>query len=145
MVDIALKAVSPAVNDPSTAISCIDHLSGILLLAATLQPPPMRIVDENNVPRLMRRQPNFVRLLEIAYNQISPYGKGDMAVSLRLMRALYDISGVTNYEPYLLAIRKQAQRHARACAQCFPAEDCQELLDRLAVIETREAARHAAH
>jgi uncharacterized membrane protein len=140
MVDIALKAISPAVNDPSTAIACIDHLSGILLLATTLEPPTMRVFDENGVVRLMRRQPSFARLLEIAYNQISPYGKGDMAVSLRLMRALYDISGVTNYEPYLLAIRKQAQRHARACSQYFPEEDCKELLDRLKVIETREAS-----
>jgi uncharacterized membrane protein len=101
----------------------------------------MRVYDDKGVVRLMRRQPNFTRLLEIAYNQISPYGKGDMAVSLRLMRALYDISGVTNYEPYLLAIRKQAQRHARACSECFPDDDCKELLDRLSVIETRKASR----
>ena len=31
IVDIALKAISPAVNDPSTAISCIDQLSRILI------------------------------------------------------------------------------------------------------------------
>jgi uncharacterized membrane protein len=138
MVDIALKAVSPAINDPSTAIACIDHLSVILLLAATLKPSESRVLDEHGNVRLARRQPSFPRLLATAYNQISPYGKGDMAVSLRLMRALYDISSVTNYEPYLAAIRQQAQRVTKACAACFPKEDCEELFLRLAAIEKRK-------
>ena len=137
MVDIALKAISPAVNDPSTAISCIDHLSAILILAAKLEPPSQSLLDDNGVVRVVRRQSSFVRLLEIAYNQITPYGKGDMAVSLRLMRALHDISGVTDYPPYLLAIRQQAQRIAKACSECFPEEDCTELAERLTVIESR--------
>jgi uncharacterized membrane protein len=138
IVDIALKAISPAVNDPSTAICCIDHLSSILILAAGLEPPTVRIFDENGVVRLLRRQPSFARLLEVAYNQIGPYGKGDMAVTLRLMRALHDISGATNYPPYLDAIRKQAQRLGKACASCFPEEDCRELFDRMKSIETRQ-------
>ena len=137
LVDIALKAISPAVNDPSTAIACIDHMSGLLILAATLEPPRSRLADDNGVVRLTRRQATFSRLLDIAYNQIIPYGKADMAVSLRLMRALHDISGVTNYPPYLLCIRNEAQKISKACSACFPIEDCQELLDRLAVIETR--------
>jgi len=138
MVDIALKAISPAVNDPSTAISCIDHLSSIMFVAATLTPPPSRIYDDKGVARLVRRQPSFERLLEVAYNQIGPYGKGDMAVTLRLMRALYDISGATTYPPYLAAIRKQARRVGKACAACFPEEDCQELFDRMNAIESRQ-------
>jgi len=139
LVDIALKAISPAVNDPSTAISCVDHLSSILILAATLKPPVSRLVDANGKLRITRRQPSFPRLLEIAYNQIRPYGKGDMAVSLRLMRALQDISGLTNYGPYLAAIRLQAQRVVTACAGSFAEEDCVELFERLAAIETRQA------
>jgi uncharacterized membrane protein len=137
LVDIALKAISPAVNDPSTAIACIDHLSSILAVAATLEPPVSRLFDERNVLRITRRQPSFPRLLEIAYNQIGPYGKNDMAVSLRLMRALQDISTVTDYPPYRQAIEKQGHRVAKACKACFPEEDCQELLDRLANIERR--------
>jgi hypothetical protein len=60
-----------------------------------------------------------------------------MAVSLRLMRALHDISQATNYPPYLTVIRNQAQRVAHACAQHFVAEDCIELFERLRIIETR--------
>jgi uncharacterized membrane protein len=137
MVDIALKAISPAVNDPSTAISCIDNLSRILILAVRLEPPSSRIFDEQANLRLVRRQTSFPRLLAIAFDQIRPYGKSDMAVSLRLMRALYDISGVTNYPPYLTAIRANAQSIAKSCAAWFEKEDCEELFERLAVIEYR--------
>jgi uncharacterized membrane protein len=137
MVDIALKAISPAVNDPSTAIACIDQLSASLLLSSTVEPPSTRALDNAGNVRLIRRQTTFPRLLDIAYNQISPYGKGDMAVSLRIMRALQDISGVTDCAPYLAAIRKHAQGVVKACAACFPEEDCQELFDRLAIIDKR--------
>lgn len=135
LVDIALKAISPAVNDPSTAIACIDHLSSFLAVAATLEPPVSRVFDERGLLRITRRQTSFPRLLEIAYNQIGPYGKNDMAVSLRLMRALQDISTVTAYPPYLEAIEKQARRVAKACKASFLEEDCQELLERLANIQ----------
>jgi uncharacterized membrane protein len=137
LVDIALKAISPAVNDPSTAIACIDHLSALLLLAATLEPPIIRIYDSTSTVRLTRRQTSFPRLLEIAFDQIIAYGKSDMAVSLRLMRALYDVSGVTNYPPYLQAVRNHAQRVAKGVSTCFDAEVCVELLDRQSVIEKR--------
>lgn len=137
MVDIALKAISPAVNDPSTAIACVDHLSSVLAAAACLEPPVSRVFDEGGCLRITRRQTSFPRLLEIAYNQIGPYGKNDMAVSLRLMRALQDISTVIDHKPYLEAIKKQARRVAHACQASFLAEDCQELMDRLAILERR--------
>ena len=137
LVDIALKAISPAVNDPSTCINCVDNLSRILLKAATLEPPSMRIHDENGVVRLMRRQSSFPRLLEIAFNQIGPYAKNDMAVSLRIMRVLFDVSSVTNYPPYLEAIRKMGQKITSTCKQQFSEDECAEIIERQAIIETR--------
>lgn len=144
LVDIALKAVSPAVNDPSTAISCVDHLSAILVLAASLEPKSQRIYDAKGALRVVRRQPTFSRLLEIAFDQIHPYGKNDMAVSLRLLRALQDISSTTLYPPYLNAICVQAKKFVAACSQYFPQDQCKELFDRLADIESRYLATNAS-
>ena len=39
IVDVALKAISPAVNDPTTAITCVDQLSRILIRFASREPP----------------------------------------------------------------------------------------------------------
>ena len=44
IVDIALKAISPAVNDPSTAISCVDQLSRILIRFASREPPERALI-----------------------------------------------------------------------------------------------------
>jgi uncharacterized membrane protein len=137
LVDIALKAISPAVNDPSTAINCVDNLSRILVKAATLQPPSNQVLNEQGIMRLVRRQPNFPRLLAIAFDQIVPYAKNDMAVSLRIMRVLHDISGLTNYPPYLNAIRQMSKKIAKACGERFTEDDCSELNRRLTVIESR--------
>lgn len=140
LVDIALKAISPAVNDPSTAINCIDRLSQILSLAAKLDPPETRLSDDKGVVRIIRRQSSFPRLLGVAYDQIIRYGKGDMAVSLRLMRALQDVSTVTTYLPYLSAILGKAQQVVKGCEGHFQGEELEELLQRRLMIEKAKAA-----
>ena len=52
IVDIALKAISPAVNDPSTAINCVDQLSRIMIRFASRQPPDEPMFDPPGVIRV---------------------------------------------------------------------------------------------
>lgn len=138
LVDIALKAMSPAVNDPSTAISCIDQLSTILVTAAKLEAPRTEMNDERGVTRVVRRQTSFPRLLEVAYNQIIRHSGGDMAVSLRMLRALHDVCGAIEYDEYLEPVRQLAKRVAQSCTSHYPSVECTELTDRLAIIEARK-------
>jgi uncharacterized membrane protein len=44
--DIALKALSPGVNDTSTAVICVDHLTAILAHLAGRQIPPSRLCKD---------------------------------------------------------------------------------------------------
>ena len=134
IVDIALKAISPAVNDPTTALTCIDQLGRILLRgdapAADLDPARRR------GPRPGRAAAHVVpRLLDVAFSQIGHYGKADVAVPLRLMRILAELAGATRHAPYALAIRDQARRLSVACNQGFPDADRAELAERLAAVE----------
>jgi uncharacterized membrane protein len=92
IVDIALRALSPAVNDPSTAISCVDQLSCILIRWAGRAPPPGRYYEPRNVLRLTVPWIGFDGLLDLAFEQIRHYAAADAAVSLRLMRALGDVA-----------------------------------------------------
>jgi uncharacterized membrane protein len=119
IVDIALKAISPAVNDPSTAIMCVDYLSHILTCAATRKPPDEQIFDDAGVLRLILKQTSFARLLNIAFDQIAQYGRSDLAVSLRLLRALNDVAEVTRDHSNLLAIASTAQGICDLCAPHF--------------------------
>ncbi|MBV8593662.1 MAG: DUF2254 domain-containing protein [Caulobacteraceae bacterium] len=103
IVDIALRAISPAVNDPTTAISSIDQLSSIAIRWISRAPPQSYHYDPPHVLRVIIPWIDFDGLLDLAFEQIRHYSVSDAAVSLRLMRALGDISGATS-DP---AMRKQ--------------------------------------
>src|SRR5579862_4021144 len=67
IVDIALKAISPAVNDPSTAISCVDQLSRILIRFASREPPEELLYDPPGIVRASIGWIHFERLLDAAF------------------------------------------------------------------------------
>ena len=92
IVDIALKAISPAVNDPSTAITCIDQLSSILIRIASRENPQTMFYSSPGNICLSIPWLGFDRLVESAFDQIRLYSQSDVAVNLRLLRALSDIA-----------------------------------------------------
>lgn len=95
IVDIALKAISPAINDPTTAISCVDQLTSILIKWVNRAPPRSRYYDPPHVLRLVVPWVGLDGLLDLAFEQIRHYAVADAGVSLRLMRALGDIASTT--------------------------------------------------
>jgi uncharacterized membrane protein len=95
IVDIALRAMSPAINDPSTAISCVDQLSRIIIYWLGREPPKMRYYAPPHVLRLVVPWITFQGLINTAFDQIRHYATADLAVSLRLIRALHDIASAT--------------------------------------------------
>lgn len=75
LVEIALRAISPAVNDPFTAIRCIDRLSaGLSRLAQRDFPSPYRYDQDNNL-RAIAQGVTFAGLTDAAFNQIRQYGR----------------------------------------------------------------------
>jgi uncharacterized membrane protein len=129
-VDIALRAISPAVNDPSTAISCIDQLSRILIRWIARIPPAARLYNPPHVLRLMLPWISFEGLLDTAFEQIRHYAASDLAVSLRLLRALGDIAS-TIREPHLREIlAERARGVVTSCQACLPEPDLVKLRER---------------
>lgn len=87
LVDIALKAISPAVNDPSTATICIDRLGSLLSEIARRHPSDL-VIRDGETTLVVAPQPAFNELADLAFNQLRQYGRGDLAVSIRLVRAI---------------------------------------------------------
>jgi uncharacterized membrane protein len=88
LVDIALRAISPGINDPTTAVSCIGYLAAILeRLAAREAPAPEHVVAEQRLV-LVAPRPDFTVLLEDAVLELSRYGRGDPRVTGALLDAL---------------------------------------------------------
>jgi len=131
IVDIALKAISPAVNDPSTAINCVDQLSSIMIRFAAREPPEAVLYDPPGTARVVIPWIGFDRLLEAAFEQIRLYSKSDVAVSLRLLRALGDIAATTPDPEYRRTLLERGRRVVAGCTEKLGDEELRSLRLRL--------------
>jgi uncharacterized membrane protein len=140
IVDIALRAISPAINDPSTAISCIDQLSRILIRWIGRAPPPSQIHYPPHVLRVVLPWIELDGLLDTAFEQIRHYSASDVAVSLRLLRAYGDIAGTVR-EPYLREVlARRAQSVVDGCGPRLASGDIARLRDRMTLLFPSEPA-----
>jgi uncharacterized membrane protein len=135
IVDIALRAISPAVNDPSTAISCIDQLSRILIRFASREPPESQLFDLPGVPRVIVAWIEFERLADAAFEQIRLYSQGDVAVSLRMLRALGDIAATSRDPGLRRGLLDRGRRIVAGCATRLGEPELTELTARLHTLE----------
>lgn len=87
IVDIALKALSPGINDTTTAVTCVDYLGAILAAAAAQRiASPAR--SDGQTLRVLARGLTFERMTAEACDQIRGSAKGNVAVLIALLRAL---------------------------------------------------------
>lgn len=135
IVDIALKAISPAVNDPTTAITSIDQLSRILIHFLSKQPPSSLLFDPPGVLRVHVPWAGFPHLLNSAFEQIRMYSLSDVAVSLRMLRALGDIASTTEDSGERFLVAAQARRTVEGCGAHLGPEEMKPLRARLAELE----------
>ena len=143
IADIALRAISPAVNDPSTAISCIDQLTRILISWVSRFPPETLMYNPPHVLRVVLPWIDLDGLLNTAIEQIRAYATTDAAVSLRLLRLLHDVA-VTSENDWLRDIMvERGRRIVEGCRGRLPADDLTRLEQRLAVLERVHVRRHA--
>ena len=139
IVDIALRAISPAVNDPTTAISCVDQLSCILIRRLGRAPPQSYYYDPPQLLRLAVPWIDLNGLLDLAFEQIRHYAVADAAVSLRLMRALGDIASVATDPAMGRMLTARGQQLLDGCAGKLQNGDFERLRRRFALLEAGRA------
>ena len=89
LADIAAQALSPAVNQPTTAVLVIDSLEDILLQIARAPRQSGCYTDQAGTVRLIIPVPGWDDLLDLAFTEITTYGASSPAVARRLLAA-YD-------------------------------------------------------
>ncbi len=94
IVDIALKALSPGVNDITTAVMCVDYLTAILARIAPREIPSLRHYEECEL-RLIAKGPSFESLLAESFDQIRRNAKGNVAITLRMLSAIQTVASLT--------------------------------------------------
>ncbi len=108
MVEIAARALSPGVNDPYTAMTCIDNLTAIMCYLAKAQFPSGYRYEKNGTLRLILDTLDFEGVLDAAFNQIRQFSGGSPAVVIRLMEAMITIHSFTNKKSHRKAVLKHA-------------------------------------
>ncbi|GAC16716.1 DUF2254 domain-containing protein [Aliiglaciecola lipolytica] len=107
MVEIAVRALSTGVNDPYTAITCVDKLCLVLCDLATHKLHQGLHYDGNGVLRLKRRPYDFSGLANSAFDQIRQYAQDSVAVTIRLLESLHRIAIATDKTDIHHVLREQ--------------------------------------
>ena len=85
LVEIALRALSPAINDPLTAMNCLDRLGDSLRLLVTNERAPTLLRDGDGNVRLFFSTAGFAELADAGLGPIRQYGRSSIMVLLRLL------------------------------------------------------------
>ena len=102
IVDIALRALSPGLNDTTTAAMCVDYLSAILVHVVNREFPPREHHCEG-VTRVISVEQTFDGLLAHAFDQVRSNARGNLSILLHILEALERVGVVA---------RDQRRRHS---------------------------------
>jgi uncharacterized membrane protein len=92
LVDVGIRALSPSINDPTTAVQVIDRLHTILAQLGTREWPPSVRTDSSGDVRVVLLEPGWDDMVHLAVDELRHYGSGSVQVLRRLHAALDDLS-----------------------------------------------------
>ena len=123
ILDIALKALSPAINDPTTAVLAIDQLQRLLRNVGERNLRTDNITDESGKLRVIFRTPNWVDFVNLACTELRRYGADSIQV-VRRLRAMIENLIRTLPEDRHAALQAQLALldHAIEAVYVFPEE-----------------------
>ena len=116
LVEIAARALSPGVNDPFTAISCLDWLSAALKDLAARDFPGAERFDEDGELRVVAFPTTFEDFVAGVYAQLRPYLATDRNAALHALKTIGEIAGRATDDAQRHALRKQADALLDGCA-----------------------------
>jgi uncharacterized membrane protein len=94
LVDIAIRALSPAVNDPTTAVQALDQIEDLLRRIGTRHLEVGQVADNSGILRLIFPTPTWEDFLSLAFDETRFYGATSLQVARRLRTALYDLDRI---------------------------------------------------
>ena len=121
LVDIAERALSPAVNDPTTALQALDRIGDLLRRIVVRPDPVTSLADQGGTVRVRWTVPSWEALVDLACNEIRWFGSGSTQVTRRMAWILADLRSVAP-PARVAAIDDAARRLAADVARTLPAD-----------------------
>ena len=108
IVDMALRALSPGINDATTAVLCVDYLTAILARVASRPVPSSRRFEDGEL-RVIAIGPTFASLVAESFDQIRGSASGNVAILLRILDAIEAIASLTDSPGRRRVLHEQLQ------------------------------------
>jgi uncharacterized membrane protein len=125
LVDIAIRALSPAVNDPTTAVQALDQIEDLLLRLGRSRLQVGAARDAGGTLRLVISEPNWEDFVVLAFDEIQHFGSTSVQVMRRMRALITDLISVLPNERHP-ALRRYQERLDSTIARSF--EDAEEKL-----------------
>lgn len=110
LVDVCIKALSPGVNDPTTAVHALSHITAVLGSLVVLPEQPAVLAGTDGKPRIVVRTHNIPDLLRLGLEQPRHYGSSDPQVAERLLTTCWELAWIGRDGRYLQDIRAETRR-----------------------------------
>jgi uncharacterized membrane protein len=123
LVEIAVRALSPGINDPRTAMTCIDRLGAALAHLIRSGDRSPLIHDRDGRLRLITGPTTFEDALDVALNQIRQAANGHVSVLIRVIEALCELAAIASTERQRRALTRHADMLRRACRSAILEKD----------------------
>lgn len=145
LVDIALRALSPGINDTTTAVMCVDYLTAILARLATRKIPSTgRYV--NGELRMISIGQTFSTLVGESFDEIRGSAEGNVAIMLRMLGALQTIASLAESPGRRLVLREQIENIAELAGRTIkPPCDRTRFENRLARVRKAIESKPSSH
>ena len=115
LVEIAVRALSPGINDPITAMTCTDWLGAVLCQLADRRMPPSHRYDEQHTLRVIAKPVSFEGIVDAAFNMIRQNSASIPAVSIHLLETIATIANQATRNGDRTALLRQADMIAEGC------------------------------
>ncbi len=122
LVEIAIRALSPAVNDTFTALACVDWLGNVLCKLAPVWAPERVYRDPAGAVRVICEQVSLERLVQRSFDKIRQASRGMPALLMRELDALTAIMEQTTDADQARILMDQAAMIQRANLESVPEE-----------------------
>lgn len=139
LVDVALKALSPGINDMTTASTCVDYLGAILArMAGRRVETPYR--SDDGVLRVVAPGPTFESLVLDAFDEVRQHAEGNVSVLARLLETIEVVGRITRPSVRRKVLEQQVALIEEAGTRTVASAQDRERLDGLAA-RARAAVR----
>ena len=110
LVEIATRALSAGINDPTTASTCIDWLgAGATEIARRRLPDPRRVGEDGKI-RVIALPDGFAQYVERAFGRLRQYAGRDMNAALHVLRTLGEVAAGCSTKEQLAVLAAEAER-----------------------------------